>query len=73
MAVGERDEQLVFNDGPAICTTRWPGEFFVGSIAPSFPTPDHLALNPCRIGEEPISMEPAAGLLLQDSVARKSA
>ncbi|MDN7445350.1 hypothetical protein QZM64_39975 [Burkholderia cepacia] len=67
--VGDRDEQRVFKDGPAVCKTWWPGEFFVGPIAPPFPTPDHLALNPRGIDEEPISMELAAGLLLPDGAA----
>lgn len=41
----------------------------VTPIAPPFPTPDHLALNPREIDDESISMQLGAALLSEGKAA----
>jgi hypothetical protein len=64
--VGTRNGERVFQEGPAVRRTWFPGEFFVGPIAPPFATPEDLAnAEPGRHGEE-VSLQAAA---MQDSPA----
>lgn len=58
--IGSRGDERIIKEGPACQRHRFPGEFFVGPIEPPFGTPDALAQNEGRHGEE-IWIEPVSG------------